>query len=191
MATKRLPAPDECIDATASYVAKFRTARGILTFELFASTCPRLVNNFIYLSSRDYYDRTIFHRVVQEFVIQGGDPTKKGTGNPGYFLPDELSPHSHTVGTLSMANCGSNTNGSQFFIPLVDMPWLDRIYCPIGIISAGESVLSEIRQGDAIEKISIFETCGGTLSSALTWAQIVKKWNQAIRNKASSEPGGA
>jgi peptidyl-prolyl cis-trans isomerase B (cyclophilin B) len=106
------------IDADKKYSATFSTSRGEIVCELFAKEAPKTVNNFVFLARDKFYDGTKFHRVLANFMIQGGDPEGSGRGGPGYRFEDETkgNPHKHKVGTLSMANAGPNTNGSQFFI---------------------------------------------------------------------------
>ena len=106
------------IDPTKKYTATFTTSRGEIVCELLAKDAPKTVNNFVFLANEKFYDGTIFHRVIADFMVQGGDPTGTGRGGPGYKFEDETkgSPHKHAPGTLSMANAGPNTNGSQFFI---------------------------------------------------------------------------
>jgi cyclophilin family peptidyl-prolyl cis-trans isomerase len=104
------------IDPQASYTASMKTSAGDLTIELFAQEAPNTVNNFVFLARQGYYDGVIFHRTIDGFMIQGGDPTGTGRGGPGYQFRDEPVRRRYTRGTLAMANAGPNTNGSQFFI---------------------------------------------------------------------------
>lgn len=104
------------IDPNKKYSAAFNTSRGEIVCELFAKDAPKTVNNFVFLARDKFYDGTVFHRVIADFMIQGGDPTGTGRGGPGYKFEDERNPQKHQVGSLSMANAGPNTNGSQFFI---------------------------------------------------------------------------
>src|SRR5215831_12795622 len=126
---EKLEQPRRLINTSASYKASFFTKYGIVTFDLFAAESPILVNNFIFLSTKGFYDGSKFHRVVEGHVVQGGKkggPGKNGAGYlMNYFWNDEFSRRTHISGTLSMANCDPNTNGSQFFVPLIDMAWLD------------------------------------------------------------------
>jgi len=174
--------PFHRIDTSADYIASLVTTRGVVEFNLLTRECPRLVNNFIYLSTQGFYDGTIFHRVVEGFVIQGGDPLKTGEGGPGYFLPDELPTHPHKAGSLSMSNAGPDTNGSQFFIPLIEMPWLDEIYCTIGTFSSGEAALHAIKQGDVLERVRISER-GRSTRANLTWSAIVDYWEEVAHKQ--------
>ena len=115
--------PDMIIDTSTSYTATIRTSMGDITAELFASESPRTVNNFVFLANEGFYDGVIFHRVIDGFVLQGGDPTGTGRGGPGYRFEDELEAaerRGYPKGTLAMANAGPNTNGSQFFVMHAD-----------------------------------------------------------------------
>src|SRR5271170_7998224 len=107
--------PEMSIDVNKKYTATFDTSRGEIVCELFAKDAPKTVNNFVFLAREKFYDGTVFHRVISDFMVQGGDPTATGSGGPGYKFEDELknNPKRHKVGTLSMANAGPNTNGSQ------------------------------------------------------------------------------
>lgn len=110
-------APAMQIDAEKSYTAVLKTTKGEIEIELLAKEAPLTVNNFVFLAKEGFYDGVPFHRVIQTFMIQTGDPTGNGTGGPGYRFPDELPPkHSYQKGMVAMANAGPNTNGSQFFI---------------------------------------------------------------------------
>jgi peptidylprolyl isomerase len=109
--------PPMCIDPATSYTATMVTSLGTMVIALDASTAPLTVNNFVFLSRYHYYDGIIFHRIIDGFMCQGGDPTGTGTGGPGYRFADELpKPNRYEIGSLAMANAGPNTNGSQFFI---------------------------------------------------------------------------
>ncbi|MEI7027433.1 peptidylprolyl isomerase [Paenibacillus sp. y28] len=110
-------APELTIDITKSYTATVTTNKGSFTMELYADSAPNTVNNFIFLAREGYYDQVIFHRIIESFMIQTGDPTGTGSGGPGYLFNDELGgPHTYEPGIVAMANAGPNTNGSQFFI---------------------------------------------------------------------------
>ena len=117
--------PKMQIEPQKRYSAVIDTAKGEIVIELFSSKTPVTVNNFVFLSQQGYYDGTIFHRVIQDFMAQGGDPTGTGRGGPGYQFADEFNPslRHDKPGVLSMANAGPNTNGSQFFITHVPTPW--------------------------------------------------------------------
>jgi peptidyl-prolyl cis-trans isomerase B (cyclophilin B) len=149
------------IDPSKSYTAHFKTTKGEFDVELFADKAPKTVNNFVFLARDGFYDGVSFHRVISDFVIQGGDPTGTGRGGPGYTWDDEESalklPHSGP-GTLSMANAGPNTNGSQFFITHVETPWLNGKHAVFGqVIGDGQEVVNAIEQGDKMEAVTIRE----------------------------------
>lgn len=128
-----------------NYSADLQTSHGAISVELFPEDAPKTVNNFVSLAQEGFYDDTIFHRVVQGFVIQGGDPTGTGTGGPGYKFEDERVVKDYARGTLAMANAGPNTNGSQFFIVLDDMQGrLPKNYTIFGKVTDGMDVVSDI-----------------------------------------------
>ena len=108
--------PPMTIDPAKKYTATMETSCGKITIDLDAKAAPKTVNNFVFLAKQKYYDGLTFHRVVKDFVIQGGDPKGTGSGGPGYEFEDELPPDGYKIGSLAMANSGANTNGSQFFI---------------------------------------------------------------------------
>ncbi len=119
MAQQYSSPPEMVIDIDKSYTATIRTNKGEITAKLFADEAPNTVNNFVFLAREGFYDGVIFHRVIEGFMIQGGDPTGTGTGGPGYKFADETAAsrkHGYKMGTLAMANSGPNTNGSQFFV---------------------------------------------------------------------------
>ena len=131
------------IDPNKKYSAAFNTSRGEIVCELFAKDAPKTVNNFVFLARDKFYDGTVFHRVIADFMIQGGDPTGTGRGGPGYKFEDERNPQKHQVGSLSMANAGPNTNGSQFFITHVVTNWLDGKHTVFGKVAKGQEVAAE------------------------------------------------
>ncbi|MCO6451598.1 MAG: peptidylprolyl isomerase [Caldilineales bacterium] len=147
------------LDANKSYSATIKTNKGDMTLDLFAKQTPITVNNFVFLSREGYYDGVTFHRVIDDFMIQGGDPTGTGRGGPGYKFKDEFVPtlRHDGPGVLSMANAGPGTNGSQFFITHVATPWLDGKHTVFGKLTDGEDTLFAIEQGDMIETIVITE----------------------------------
>jgi peptidyl-prolyl cis-trans isomerase B (cyclophilin B) len=151
--------PKMTIDVNKTYTATFVTSKGKIVCELFAKDAPKTVNNFVFLAREKFYDGTIFHRVIKDFMVQGGDPTGTGRGGPGYKFEDETAnnPHKHHVGTLSMANAGPNTNGSQFFITHVATPWLDGKHTIFGQVKQGQDVVNAIAQGDKLETVVIEE----------------------------------
>lgn len=138
------------IDPKKKYSATISTEKGDLVLELFADKTPVTVNNFVFLAREGFYDGTIFHRVIADFMAQGGDPTGSGRGGPGYRFQDEFHPslrHSKP-GILSMANAGPGTNGSQFFITHIPTPWLDNKHSVFGQITSGMDVLMSIPPRD-------------------------------------------
>ena len=151
--------PTQTIDPNKKYFAAFNTARGEILCELFAKDAPQTVNNFVFLARDKFYDGTVFHRVIPDFMIQGGDPSGTGRGGPGYQFADEVAgnPHKHHVGTLSMANAGPNTNGSQFFITHVVTNWLDGKHTVFGKVLSGQDVVNAIQQGDKLTSVTIRE----------------------------------
>jgi peptidyl-prolyl cis-trans isomerase B (cyclophilin B) len=151
--------PPLTIDASKKYSAVFNTLRGEIVCELFAKEAPNTVNNFVFLARDKFYDGTVFHRVLADFMIQGGDPTGTGRGGPGYKFADEVksNPNQHQVGTLSMANAGPNTNGSQFFITHVVTNWLDGKHTVFGKVLSGQDTVNAIQQGDELISVTIRE----------------------------------
>lgn len=147
------------IDTTKKYSATFDTTKGTIVCDLFAKEAPKTVNNFIFLARDGFYDGTVFHRVIANFMVQGGDPTASGRGGPGYRFEDETkgNPHKHKVGSLSMANAGPNTNGSQFFITHVVTDWLDGKHTVFGQVTSGQDVVNKIQQGDQLKSLTIQE----------------------------------
>jgi len=130
----------------ANRIAHFETTEGEFRIELFEDKAPITTKNFIDLAERGFYDGVIFHRVIDGFMIQGGDPTGTGRGGPGYTIPDEFHPELRHdgEGVLSMANAGPNTGGSQFFITLAATPWLDRRHSVFGRVVEGMDVVRKI-----------------------------------------------
>ena len=150
------------IDPKNRYVAKIETTRGPIEVELEAAYAPKTVNNFVFLAREGFYDGVSFHRVIDNFMIQGGDPTGTGRGGPGYKFEDETdstkNPLKHETGVLSMANAGPGTNGSQFFITHSPQPHLDGKHTVFGHVTSGMDVVNRIRQGDKMLKVVIEET---------------------------------
>jgi cyclophilin family peptidyl-prolyl cis-trans isomerase len=143
MAKQYSAAPAFTIDLSKRYTASIVTSKGTLVAELFAADAPQTVNNFVFLAREGFYDNVIFHRVIQGFMIQGGDPTGTGRGGPGYRFSDEAVKRPYSRGTLAMANAGPNTNGSQFFVMHSDYP-LPPAYTIFGKLVSGEDVLDTI-----------------------------------------------
>ena len=136
-----------------------KTNRGAIEGTIFASKVPMTAANFLNLAKRGYYNGIKFHRVIPQFMIQGGDPTGTGSGGPGYTFADEIDKTlKHTKpGLFSMANAGPGTNGSQFFITHVPTPWLDGKHAVFGEVTTGQTVVDSIAQGDKIESIEILD----------------------------------
>ena len=147
------------IDTAKKYRATFDTSKGSIVCDLFAKDAPKTVNNFVFLAREGFYNGTVFHRVLADFMIQGGVPTASGRGGPGYKFEDETkgNPNKHKVGSLSMANAGPNTNGSQFFITHVVTDWLDGKHTVFGQVASGQDVVNKIQQGDQLKSVTIQE----------------------------------
>ena len=152
--------PPMTIDPKKNYTATMETSKGTIEIELFAKDAPKTVNNFVFLAREGFYDGVTFHRVIPNFMIQGGDPTGSGRGGPGYKFEDETrtNPNKHGTGSLSMANAGPNTNGSQFFITHSPQPHLDGKHTVFGKVTSGMEVVNAIRQGDVITSVTITES---------------------------------
>src|SRR5438309_21653 len=159
MAKQYSSPPPMSIDKDKKYTATFETSKGTIVCELYPKDAPVTVNNFVFLARDKFYDGTKFHRVLADFMIQGGDPTATGRGGPGYRFEDELknNPRKHQVGSLSMANAGPNTNGSQFFITHVVTNWLDGKHTVFGKVLKGQEVVDAIQQGDELIGVTISE----------------------------------
>ena len=151
--------PEMQIDTSKVYKAIMETSRGTIVLELYPEYAPKTVNNFVFLANQGFYDGGGFHRVINDFMIQGGDPTGSGRGGPGYRFEDEVrdNPLRHETGVISMANAGPNTNGSQFFITHSPQPHLDGRHTVFGKVVDGMDVVNKIRQGDKIMKVVIEE----------------------------------
>jgi peptidyl-prolyl cis-trans isomerase B (cyclophilin B) len=148
------------IDPKKKYTANIETSRGAIEIELAPQHAPKTVNNFVFLARQGFYDGVSFHRVISNFMIQGGDPTGTGRGGPGYRFEDETrgNPLRHETGVLSMANAGPNTNGSQFFITHSPQPHLDGKHTVFGKVTSGQDVVDSIKQGDKMVKVEIVES---------------------------------
>ena len=135
------------------------TSQGNIELELYPQYAPKTVNNFVFLIREGYYDGVAFHRVIKNFVIQGGDPTGTGRGGPGYQFADECrgNPLKHETGVISMANAGPGTNGSQFFITHSPQPHLDGHHTVFGRVVKGQDVVNAIEQGDRMVKVTVGE----------------------------------
>lgn len=151
--------PTMQIDPAKSYTAVMKTGAGELKIKLFADKTPITVNNFVFLAREGFYDSITFHRVIDDFMAQGGDPTGTGRGGPGYRFADEFDAtlkHSKP-GILSMANAGPGTNGSQFFITHVPTPHLDGKHTVFGELVEGEDVLMALKNGSSLDSVEIIE----------------------------------
>jgi len=146
--------PPMSLDLTKHYQARVHTDVGDMLFDLYADRAPRTVNNFVFLAREGFYDDVVFHRVIANFMAQGGDPTGTGSGGPGYNFADEFHPslRHDGPGVLSMANAGPNTNGSQFFITHVATPWLDDKHSVFGRVVEGKDVLMAIPPRDPSQR---------------------------------------
>lgn len=161
-----------------SLIATFDTSRGPIKVELFADKAPLTVANFVNLVKHGFYDGLIFHRVIADFMIQGGCPKGQGTGGPGYKFEDEAKGGArHEVGSLSMANAGPNTNGSQFFITHIKTDWLDGKHTVFGKVLEGQDVVDSVKQGDVINKITLE---GDTDTVLAAKADRVAEWNKIL-----------
>ena len=139
----------ECASVPRMTTATMQTNHGPIEVELFDDDAPKTVQNFTKLAKDGFYDGVIFHRVIPDFMIQGGDPTGTGTGGPGYTFEDEFNQHKIVRGALAMANAGPNTNGSQFFIVTADAcPWLDGKHTVFGRVTEGQDVVDRISKVD-------------------------------------------
>ena len=161
-----------------SLIATFDTARGPIKVELYPDKAPLTVANFVNLAQRGFYDGLNFHRVIADFMIQGGCPEGSGRGGPGYRFEDETGNGvRHDRGVLSMANAGPNTNGSQFFITHVPTPWLDGKHTVFGKVIEGLDVVDAVAGGDAIRSVKIEGDSAAVLAAK---ADRVAEWNRHL-----------
>ena len=161
-----------------SLIANFDTDRGPIRVELAADKAPLTVANFVNLAQRGFYDGLKFHRVINDFMVQGGCPLGTGTGGPGYRFEDEAGTGlRHERGVLSMANAGPNTNGSQFFITHVPCGWLDGKHTVFGKVLEGQDVVDSIKQGDLIKSLKIEGDAAGVLAAK---SDRVAEWNRIL-----------
>ena len=167
---------------TMSLHATFKTSKGVIEIDLNPEKTPITVLNFVNLATRGYYDGLNFHRVIPDFMIQGGDPFGNGTGGPGYNFKDEFddSLRHEKPGMLSMANAGPGTNGSQFFITHVPTPWLDGKHTIFGHVTTGQDVVDAIKQGDKIESVTI---TGDWKDLAASHQAQLDEWNAVLDKK--------
>ncbi|GAC1480298.1 MAG: hypothetical protein PVSMB9_04850 [Candidatus Dormibacteria bacterium] len=156
---RSFPAPPAIvINTTHHYLVTMKTSKGDITLCLDPQLAPQTVNNFVFLTRNGFYNGLTFHRVVADFVIQGGDPQGTGSGGPGYKFADEPVKGQYTAGALAMANSGPNTNGSQFFICTVDdTAKLQKLYNLFGYVQSGMDVVLKIKQGDTMTSVTVQE----------------------------------
>jgi peptidyl-prolyl cis-trans isomerase B (cyclophilin B) len=149
--------PEMTIDVDKDYKALIVTTKGTIELKLYPQFAPKTVNNFVFLANEGFYNGVTFHRVIEDFVIQGGDPTGTGRGGPGYRFEDEVknNPLKHERGVISMANAGQNTNGSQFFITHSPQPHLNGKHTVFGKVINGLDVVDSIQQGDKMIEVKI------------------------------------
>ena len=154
----RYSKPEQVIDPSKKYTVTIDTDKGVIEVALDAQKAPKSVNNFVFLAREGFYDGLTFHRVVDDFVIQGGCPEGSGTGGPGYKFEDEPVQGEYIAGALAMANSGPNTNGSQFFITTTDCRHkLTKSYNLFGQTIKGMDVVTSIRRGDRIRSVTVSE----------------------------------
>jgi peptidyl-prolyl cis-trans isomerase B (cyclophilin B) len=152
-------APKMVIDVKKKYEVHMKTNRGEIVIELAPQHAPKTVNNFVFLIREGFYNGVTFHRVISDFMIQGGDPTGTGMGGPGYKFEDEVydNPLKHETGVLSMANAGPNTNGSQFFITHSPQSHLNGRHTVFGKVTSMD-VVNQIKSGDVMEEVTVIES---------------------------------
>ena len=161
-----------------SLIATFDAARGPIKVELYPDKAPLTVANFVNLAQRGFYDGLSFHRVIPDFMVQGGCPEGSGRGGPGYRFEDETSNGvKHERGVLSMANAGPNTNGSQFFITHIKTDWLDGKHTVFGKVIEGLEVVDSVAGGDAINSVKIEGDASAVLAAK---ADRVTEWNRHL-----------
>jgi peptidyl-prolyl cis-trans isomerase B (cyclophilin B) len=155
------------------------TDKGDIEGTIYSDKVPMTAANFLNLAKRGYYNGIKFHRVIADFMVQGGDPTGTGAGGPGYKFADEIHPSlKHTgPGVFSMANAGPGTNGSQFFITHVATPWLDGKHTVFGQVTKGQDVVNAIRQGDKIKSIDVLDATDDLFAGQKA---NLDKWNKVL-----------
>ncbi len=165
-----------------SIAAQMKTSKGTLVLTLFSEDAPVTVANFVNLANRNYYDGIVFHRVIPDFMIQGGDPTGTGRGGPGYRFEDEFDSGRKfdKKGILAMANAGPGTNGSQFFITHVPTPHLNNHHTIFGEVETGLDIVDAIEQGDKIDSLEITGDATVLLEGM---SERVSTWNEALGNE--------
>ena len=171
--------------------ATIETDKGNIVIELFPDKTPVTVANFVNLAKRGYYDGLTFHRVIADFMVQGGDPTGSGRGGPGYRFEDEFDAtlKHDAPGILSMANAGPGTNGSQFFITHVPTPWLDGKHSVFGRVTSGQDIVDSISQGDKMSKVTINGDADSLLGKDNVKAK-VSEWNSVLDQNFPAKAAG-
>jgi peptidyl-prolyl cis-trans isomerase B (cyclophilin B) len=164
----------------AKLYAVINTTRGTMELVLYPEVAPLTVSNFVNLATRGFYDGLTFHRVVKDFMIQGGDPAGNGSGGPGYEFEDEIALRLNQEGILAMANAGPATNGSQFFITYQATPHLNGAHTVFGLVTSGKEVIRQIKGGDVITSIVIEGDVKTLLESK---AAQVAEWNKILDAK--------
>lgn len=166
-------------ETKSNLTVTFETSKGKIELAVYDTATPMTAANFVNLVTRGFYDGITFHRVINDFMIQGGDPTGTGAGGPGYRFADEIVPglKHNRPGILSMANAGPGTNGSQFFITHVPTPWLDGKHTVFGHVVAGQDVVDAIKQGDKIVKATV---SGDTAALFAAQKSNLDKWNAVL-----------
>ena len=154
--------PKMALDLKKKYTATIQTTKGDVKIDLHAKKAPMTVNNFVFLAREKFYDGVTFHRVIPDFMAQGGDPTGTGRGDAGYKFPDETSDLHHVEGALSMEKAGSHTNGSKFFIVYTPQPHLNGKHSVFGQVVSGMDVAKKLANGDKIVKVTIEEKAAPT-----------------------------
>jgi len=184
------PAASEKTATTPKLVAVFETKHGKIRLQLFDDRAPLTCANFVNLAQHGYYDGLTFHRVIKDFMIQGGDPEGTGRGGPGYSFRDELHPELRhdSAGILSMANSGPNTNGSQFFITHKETPHLDDRHSVFGKVIEGQDVVNAVEQGDEMIKVTIE---GDATSLLAAYKDQIAEWNEALAKLPTKEERAA
>ncbi|KAA9132564.1 peptidylprolyl isomerase [Marinihelvus fidelis] len=167
-------------DSAGAVTARIETSKGVIELRLFPDIAPVTVANFANLAGRGFYDGLNFHRVIPDFMVQGGCPNGSGTGGPGYRFEDECSPEARhdAPGKLSMANAGPGTNGSQFFITHVETPWLDGRHTVFGEVvdAASQAVVDSIAQDDSIDRVTV----SGVDDLLESQAARIEGWNKTL-----------
>jgi peptidyl-prolyl cis-trans isomerase B (cyclophilin B) len=164
----------------AKLYAVINTDQGSMEFVLYPEAAPLTVSNFVNLATRGFYDGLTFHRVIKDFMIQGGDPAGNGSGGPGYEFEDEIILKLNQEGILAMANAGPATNGSQFFITHQATPHLNGLHTVFGLVTSGKDVIRKVRNGDVITSITIEGDAKPLLESN---AVRVAEWNKILDSK--------